>query len=81
MAETYASIQSLSPGDTFPDSQPISNEIWPKAEKKSYEGRIMTAMSKVGANFVSKDQDMVQSFRHQDYDDFHFSEMAILSGL
>ncbi|XP_055822188.1 long-chain-alcohol oxidase FAO4A-like [Solanum dulcamara] len=35
----------------FPDFQPISNEIWPEAEKKSYEGGIMTAMSKVVANF------------------------------
>ncbi|XP_059316208.1 long-chain-alcohol oxidase FAO4A-like [Lycium ferocissimum] len=34
----------------FPDSQPISNEIWPKPEKKSYEGGIITAMSKVMAN-------------------------------
>ncbi|KAH0648380.1 hypothetical protein KY285_033628 [Solanum tuberosum] len=35
----------------FPDSPSTSNEIWPKAEKKSYEGGIMTAMSKVVANF------------------------------
>uniref|UniRef100_A0A3Q7HQI2 Long-chain-alcohol oxidase n=1 Tax=Solanum lycopersicum TaxID=4081 RepID=A0A3Q7HQI2_SOLLC len=28
-----------------------SNDIWPEAEKKSYEGGIMTAMSKVVANF------------------------------
>ncbi|XP_055819393.1 long-chain-alcohol oxidase FAO4A-like [Solanum dulcamara] len=35
----------------FPDFQPISNEIWPEAEKKCYEGGIMTAMSKVVANF------------------------------
>ncbi|KAM3397391.1 long-chain-alcohol oxidase FAO4A [Capsicum galapagoense] len=35
----------------FPDSQPMSNEIWPKAGKKSYEGGIITAVSKVVANF------------------------------
>ncbi|KAG6633557.1 long-chain-alcohol oxidase FAO4A-like [Carya illinoinensis] len=33
----------------FPDT-PLSN-VWPKAEKKSYEGGIMTAMSTVAANF------------------------------
>ncbi|KAH0642750.1 hypothetical protein KY289_033724 [Solanum tuberosum] len=35
----------------FPDSPSKSNEIWPEAEKRSYEGGIMTAMSKVVANF------------------------------
>ncbi|MCE3215626.1 Long-chain-alcohol oxidase fao4a [Datura stramonium] len=36
----------------FPNSPSISNDIiWPEAEKKSYEGGIVTAMSKVVANF------------------------------
>ncbi|KAK4364798.1 hypothetical protein RND71_016156 [Anisodus tanguticus] len=35
----------------FPDSPSISNETWPIAEKKNYKGGIMTAMSKVVANF------------------------------
>ncbi|KAK4728137.1 hypothetical protein R3W88_021125 [Solanum pinnatisectum] len=35
----------------FPDSPSKSNEIWPEAEKRSYEGGIMTAMSKLMATF------------------------------
>ncbi|KAK4338146.1 hypothetical protein RND71_042633 [Anisodus tanguticus] len=35
----------------FPDSPSISNETWPREEKKNYKGGIMTAMSKVVANF------------------------------
>ncbi|KAJ8555273.1 hypothetical protein K7X08_012769 [Anisodus acutangulus] len=35
----------------FPDSPSISNDTWPIAEKKNYKGGIMTAMSKVVANF------------------------------
>ncbi|XP_016447438.2 long-chain-alcohol oxidase FAO4A [Nicotiana tabacum] len=35
----------------FPDTPSDSNVLWPEADKKSYEGGIMTAMSKVVANF------------------------------
>ncbi|XP_055819831.1 long-chain-alcohol oxidase FAO4A-like [Solanum dulcamara] len=39
----------------FPDKDNTDNvknfEVWPKSEKKSYEGGIMSAMSKVVANF------------------------------
>ncbi|OIT35127.1 long-chain-alcohol oxidase fao4a [Nicotiana attenuata] len=43
----------------FPDTPSDSNVLWPEADKKSYEGGIMTAMSKVVANFEGSGYDAI----------------------